>query len=254
MTYGSRYARWTVACAGIGWSIMGSTAIPGVRTAGDGALTSSVARGTQIIVSGVRCGRRVSLDWRTADRSLSAREELTGEGGNWSRYRLARGNLGAAFEAVRVADRIELISRSGDGKAEQRRTFEKVRGGVLVGPSLAWYLRDNLERLRAGTTLELEFLAVDRGLMIGLRAKPVERGADGSLRVRLEASSPLMRPFVPTTTLTFDRGGRVTNLIGIVPLQAGTGRQPISLEGNVNFGVEVEDDSPETCRELQSAR
>ena len=230
-----------------------SNGFAAAKTQANGVVTSSERRGATLTALARRCMRMVTMEWRLPSHGLAATEELVADGANWSRYRLTRDNLAASFEAQRRGDAIELVLQRGDGKPPQHKKFLGVPQGVLVGPALAVYLHDNLASLRRGSSLDFDFLVVDHALILGLRARPIDYGTDGSIRVKVEASSPLMRPFVPTTTMIFAPEGKLSSLSGMLPLQDGTARQPISLEGTVTFGVEVGDMDVDDCRLVRPA-
>lgn len=223
------------------------------KTQANGVVTSSDRRGANLAAIARRCARMVTLEWRVPSHGLVATEELVADGSNWSLYRLTRDNLAASFEARRHGDSIDLVAQRGDGKPPQRKRLLGVPKGVLVGPALAVYLHDNLASLRRGVALEFEFLVVDHGLILSLRARPTDYGTDGSIRVKVEASSPLMRPFVPTTTMIFAPEGKLSSLTGMLPLQDGTARQPVSVEGSVTFGVETGEIEADDCRIVRPA-
>lgn len=230
-----------------------SNGLAAAKTPANGVVTSSEKRGASLAAIARRCTRQVTLEWRVPSHGLVATEELVADGANWSRYRLTRDNLTASFEARRHGDAIDLVMQRGDGKPPQRKKFLGVSTGVLVGPALAVYLHDNLAILHRGSPLDFDFLVVDHALILGLRARPIDYGTDGSIRVKVEASSPLMRPFVPTTTMIFAPDGKLSSLSGMLPLQDGTPRQPISLEGTVTFGVEAGDIEVDDCRLVRPA-
>lgn len=223
------------------------TGAAGALMVGGGVITSSDHRGAPLTVIARRCARQMSLEWRLGDHGLVATEELVADGTQWSRYTLIRKNLGVSFEAAREGDRVDVLIRHDDDRVFQRKRLIGMRKTVLVGPTLAVFLHENLTTLRHGTSLAFEFLVVDQSMILSLRARSMGYGTDGGIRVKVESALPLMRPFVPTTVLSFSPDGRLTSLTGIVPLQGGTARQPTMLEASVLFGPEVTEPLKDEC-------
>ena len=158
-----------------------------------------------------QCAHGLFVEWRDGAGRLAAREEVSLMGQSWSHYRLERPNVGQVIEGVRVGDRLTLVTT------------------------------------RQGEPLELDYLIADQGATLRLKIQRVEidprtragagtgagraTHAAGSVRLRMEAASPWMRPFVPQTFLTFDARGEFVAMQGrFLPL-AGTASRSQPLAG-----------------------
>ena len=87
-------------------------------------------------------------------------------------------------------------------------------GEVLAGPTLITHLQSKLPELRRGRPVEMQYLVAEQAMVLGLRASATRYGADGRTNLRVEASSALLRPFVPTTLISFDADGRFVGMQG----------------------------------------
>ena len=133
------------------------------------------------------------------------------DGAAWQRYRLQRMTVVQDVEATREGDFIHLDIRDGE---RRRKVRLEVEGEVLAGPTLITHLQAQLRDLRRGKPVELQYLVAEQAMLLGLRATITGYGAGGLTNVRLEASSALLRPFVPTTLITFDDEGRFVGMQG----------------------------------------
>ncbi len=187
------------------------------------------------------CGPQLFVEWRDGEGTLAARESTTresttSEAQDWVYYRLERPNVGQSIEGRKQGRELTLtIERDGQRKVKRM----TLSNGVIAGPLLIPRLQSALPALREGQSLELDYLIADQAAVLSLR---VEREAhsgqanlgQGKVRLRMEAASPWMRPFVPHTWLTFDARGELTQMEGrLLPLQ-GSVRRPLPLTGVLN--------------------
>ena len=187
-------------------------------------------------VSAWQCGARLGIEWRTADGRLSASEDVMLQPGSTDRlagYRLSRANVGQHVEGNVRDGMLELQIRAA-GKARVARLA--VTPGLLAGPMLVRHAHRNLAALRAGRELRMDYLLGERGAVIGLQMI-VERGAaDGpGTTVRIDAASMLMRPFVPTTRLTFSAEDTLVRVTGRLLPQTGTADAPTPVDGELRI-------------------
>ena len=178
---------------------------------GEAEVTGKAERGARFAFGGGRCGAIGYSEWRDGAGVAIAREELIYDGAAWQRYRLQRMTVAQDVEATREGDFIHLDIRDGE---RRRKVRLEVEGEVLAGPTLITYLQAQLRDLRRGKPVELQYLVAEQAMLLGLRATITGYGAGGLTNVRLEASSALLRPFVPTTLITFDDEGRFVGMQG----------------------------------------
>ena len=82
-------------------------------------------------------------------------------------------------------------------------------------------LQEHLPQLRAGREIVRSYLVPEQALVLRLIARQSRAGAGGSISVSIQAASPLLRPFVPTTVLEFDAQNRLLRSSGrILPSSA----------------------------------
>jgi hypothetical protein len=192
---------------------------------GEAEVTGKTDRGARFEFGGGRCGAFGYSEWRDGAGVPIAREELIYDGAAWQRYRLQRIPVGQEVEATREGDFITLDIRDGE---RRRKVRLEVEGEVLAGPTLITSLQGQLRELRRGRPVELQYLVAEQAMVLGLRATTTAYGAGGLTNVRLEASSALLRPFVPTTLITFDKEGRFVGMQGRLLPQKQRG---VSLDG-----------------------
>ena len=178
---------------------------------GEAEVTGKAERGARFAFGGGRCGAIGYSEWRDGAGVAIAREELIYDGAAWQRYRLQRMTVAQDVEATREGDFIHLDIRDGE---RRRKVRLEVEGEVLAGPTLITHLQAQLRDLRRGKPVELQYLVAEQAMLLGLRATITGYGAGGLTNVRLEASSALLRPFVPTTLITFDDEGRFVGMQG----------------------------------------
>ena len=178
---------------------------------GEAEVTGKAERGARFEFGGGRCGVFGYSEWRDGAGVAIAREELIYNDAAWQPYRLQRMAVAQDVEATREGDFIHLDIRDGE---RRRKVRLEVEGEVLAGPTLITYLQGKLRDLRRGKPVELQYLVAEQAMVLGLRATTTGYGAGGLTNVRLEASSALLRPFVPTTLITFDDEGRFVGMQG----------------------------------------
>ena len=202
------------------------------------------------------CGPQLFVEWRDAEGTLAARESTTRgttspegttpestkpDAQDWVHYRLERPNVGQSIEG-RKRGRALTLTIERDGQRQVKRMT--LSDGVIAGPLLIPRLQSALPALREGQSLELDYLIADQAAVLRLRVErepqlgraysAEAKFEQGHVRLRMEAASPWMRPFVPQTWLTFDARGELTQMEGrLLPLQ-GSVRRPLPLTGVLN--------------------
>ena len=204
---------------------------------GEAEVTGKAERGARFAFGGGRCGAIGYSEWRDGAGVAIAREELIYDGAAWQRYRLQRMTVAQDVEATREGDFIHLDIRDGE---RRRKVRLEVEGEVLAGPTLITHLQAQLRDLRRGKPVELQYLVAEQAMLLSLRATITGYGAGGLTNVRLEASSALLRPFVPTTLITFDDEGRFVGMQGRLLPQRQRG---VALDGAIRVtypgGIQV---------------
>ena len=201
-----------------------STALEGGR--GEAVIRSGGAEGLRYLVTASNCDDRLSTEWRHPDGSLAAVEEVELADGRWTRYRLRRANVGQDLRAERRGDVVTITDVSRPDRGPARLT---ARGTLLAGPELVSFLAARLGELRAGRPFEFQYLLADRGTAIGFIARGRIQGGD--TEVALEASSALVRPFVPATTFRFSPDGGLRQVAGRMLPVLGDTKSQKALDG-----------------------
>ena len=189
-----------------------------------------------------QCGQRLFVEWRDPQGRLAASEDVELTADDWSRYRLERPTIHQKIIGSVVGHELTLdIER--DGVIERKQVT--LKAPLVAGPLLIRRLQRALPTLRAGEPLELDYLIADQATVLRLR---IQRERDtggpllgsvtagvGILRVRVQAASPWMRPFVPETWLTFDAEDELITMRGrLLPLE-GSASRPQPLAGVLNL-------------------
>lgn len=165
------------------------------------------------------CGTRMRSEWRDASGALVAWDEVTQAGPAASRYDVVRVTSGQSFNA-RFLGREIVIDSATNGRSLDRDHVSTDGEAVIAGPMLIALVQEQLPRIRAGEELVRSYLVPEKSLVLRLRARRSQTGADGSISVLIQAASPLLRPFVPTTLLDFDGRDRLVRSSGhILPLE-----------------------------------
>lgn len=201
-----------------------STAVDGGR--GEAVIRSGGAEGLRYLVTASRCADRLSTEWRHPDGSLTALEEVELADGRWTRYRLRRANVGQDLRAERRGDVVTITDALRPDRGPARLT---ARGTLLAGPELVSFLGARLAELRAGRPFDFQYLLADRGTAIGFIALGRIQGED--TEVALEASSALVRPFVPATTFRFSPDGGLRQVTGRMLPVLGDAKSQKALDG-----------------------
>jgi hypothetical protein len=144
------------------------------------------------------------------------------------RYRLQRPTVAQDVVATREGESLRLVIRNGESRKQITLATTQT---VLAGPMLVDHLSEKLPRLRAGKAVEFDYLVPDHGLVLRLRATLEGSARTSESRVRVEAASLLMRPFVPNTKLVFDDSGVLRLMSGRLLPQLGDVTKPKSLDG-----------------------
>lgn len=210
-----------------------------------------------------QCGPGLFVEWRDRQGALAAREEVSLSGERWTHYRLERPNVGQLIEGSRSGGRLTIRNHR-DGKVKVQDIA--VTEDVVAGPLLIRRLQAQWPRLSAGKAVELDYLIADQAATLRLRIQrdvAVSGPLSGAwpafgdtVRLRMEAAQPWMRPFVPQTWLTFDARGNLIAMQGrFLPL-AGTRTRQEPLTGllslrSANFGEDARGDG-ESLVSMQS--
>lgn len=194
----------------------------GAGWVGSADVTTDRARGTRFHLEAWTCSSGLVSRWWDIDASLVAQETMRIDSGRWVEYRLERPAAAQQILARREGDTIHIDFRQGD---RVKTRIVRASRDVLAGPSLVSFLAERLPSLRRGEGLRLDFLVPEHALVITLRAQQAGLLPDGRINVRLEAENPWVRPFVPTTYLTFDSADQFVSLRGrLVPVSLRAGR------------------------------
>lgn len=225
----------------LGWVVAALGAAP--TTASTHIVGEAVTdSGKRFAFSAGQCGQRLFVEWRDAQGRLAAIEDVELTAGDWSSYRLERPTIHQKIIGSVVGRELTLqIERDG---VLERKQFT-LKAPLVAGPLLIRRLQAALPTLRAGEPLELDYLIADQASVLRLRIQrerdagqglfgSVTDGAD-ILRVRIQAASPWMRPFVPETWLTFDAEDELITMRGrLLPLE-GSASRPQPLAGVLNL-------------------
>lgn len=195
---------------------------------GDAQVVAGAGEGPRFRVDAWRCQNEVHSRWRGGDGRVVAEEELAFEGERWVRYRLQRPTVAQDVVATREGESLRLVIRNGESRKQITLATTQT---VLAGPMLVDHLSEKLPRLRAGKAVEFDYLVPDHGLVLRLRATLEGSARTSESRVRVEAASLLMRPFVPNTKLVFDDSGVLRLMSGRLLPQLGDVTKPKSLDG-----------------------
>lgn len=236
------------------WLIAIIVLMPGMAlaaAAGDGPVESGriegvasgqgVDLGQRWNVAAWQCGPRLGIEWRTPDGRLSASEDVVLDAatpGRLALYRLVRENIGQQVEGVVRDGVLELEIRSA---GSTRRARVTATPGLLAGPMLVRHAQRNLDALRLGRELKVDYLLGERAAVIALRLT-AERDAavGGGVTVRVAAASPILRPFVPETLLRFSVEGALLAVSGRLLPHLGTARAPRPVDGELQVrGVQL---------------
>ena len=195
---------------------------------GDAQVAAGTGEESRFRFDAWRCQSEVHSRWRSGDGRVVAEEELAFDGERWVRYRLQRSTIAQDVVATREGDTLRLVIRNGESRKQITLATTQT---VLAGPLLVDHLAEKLPRLRAGKSVEFDYLVPDHGMVLRLRAT-LEGGArSAESRVRVEAASLLMRAFVPNTKLVFDDSGVLRSMTGRLLPQLGDVTKPKSLDG-----------------------
>ncbi len=190
-----------------------------------------------------RCADRLHSEWRSSDGRLLASDDVLLSGGAFTRYTLARENLGQRITVTRSGSDLEFRS---DGRDSVQSVPVEPGIPVLAGPMLVTHVAERLATLRAGRSLLVGYVIAERGMVLRLRIDVHAYGADGSLEVHADAASPLLRPFVPTTSMSFDAAQVLVSMSGRILPQDGGAMQPVPLDARVLLRPGV-DAVPSAC-------
>jgi hypothetical protein len=177
-----------------------------------------------------RCAERVRSEWRASDGTLLAFDDVLLSVGGFTRYSLSRKNLGQSITVIRTGNALRFVGADG---GTGRTVLADAGSPLLAGPMLVTYIAERLDALRAGRELRVGYVIADRGMVLRLRIAANGPGADGGLEVHADAASALLRPFVPTTSLSFDSAGTLVAMSGLILPQDGAAGSPIPIEARV---------------------
>lgn len=190
-----------------------------------------------------RCPDRMQSEWRSSDGRLLASDDVLISVGEFTRYTLARENLGQRITVTHAGGQLEF--RSGAG-APVRSVSVEPGIALLAGPMLVTYVAERLAALRAGRSLLVGYVIAERGMVLRLRIDVHAYGADGGLEVHADAASPLLRPFVPTMSMSFDAAQALVSMSGRILPQDGTGSQAVPIDARVTLRP-LAHEVPSTC-------
>ena len=166
-----------------------------------------------------RCGPRLRSEWRDASGALVAWDEVTQSGVAANRYDVMRVKSTESYSAS-FQNREIIIDSAKNGRSLGRERIGTHGDAVVAGPMLIALVQEQLSRIRAGEDLVRSYLIPEKPMVLRLLARRLQTSAGGSISVLIQAASPLLRPFVPTTVLEFDGRDQLIRSSGhILPLQ-----------------------------------
>jgi hypothetical protein len=199
---------------------------------GDAQVVTNGSEDTHFRFEASQCDGSFHSEWRSREGRVVAEEELVFKDQLWFRYHLQRWTIKQDVLAIRENETVRLVIVNGTTTRQVTLRPEKK---TLVGPQLVDYLGAQLQRLRKGAAVEFSYLIPEHALVLSLRALVDRSSRPNETVVRVEATSMLMRAFVPKTVLAYDNAGLLKSMTGRLLPQIGDQKNPVALDGIIRI-------------------
>jgi hypothetical protein len=150
-----------------------------------------------------RCGDRLRSEWRNSAGALVAWDEVISRGASFGSYRMAQTSSKQRVSASLNAGKI-VIEHGRPNGTKGKRQIDTRGETVLAGPMLIALVQESLTALRNGEAIVRSYLVPEQSMLLRLIARRSHIGTNGNVSISIQAATPLLRPFVPTTVLEFD--------------------------------------------------